>query len=129
MLLARVVAKFGTTDLEWFCVCETVLNCLFGLKQRISHEYAKHFIDSIVQKMFRQRGKDELEHLQSMVNEVELMPVRQDITDLHFSQLFFVIGHVAIKMLSFVEVLEAELKQALANSYKKQEESKNDDLA
>ncbi len=32
-------------------------------------------------------------------------------------------------MLSFVEVLEAELKQALANSYKKQEESKNDDLA
>lgn len=79
--------------------------------------------------MFRQRGKDELEHLQSMVNEVELMPVRQDITDLHFSQLFFVIGHVAIKMLSFVEVLEAELKQALANSYKKQEESKNDDLA
>lgn len=67
--------------------------------------------------------------MQSMVNEVELMPVRQDITDLHFSQLFFVIGHVAIKMLSFVEVLEAELKQALANSYKKQEESKNDDLA
>ena len=33
-----------------------------------------------------------------------------DITEHHFSQLFFVIGHIAIKMLAYVETLEAELK-------------------
>ncbi len=44
------------------------------------------------------------------------------------------IGHIAIKMLSYVEMLEAELKQALTNSFnrKKQEDEqgkKEDDLA
>lgn len=58
-------------------------------------------------------------------------------TDIHFSQLFFVIGHLAVKMLSYVEMLEAELKQALTNSFnrRKQEgdgedgKNKEDDLA
>ena len=46
------------------------------------------------------------------------------------------IGHVAIKMLGYVEYLEAELKQALQNSFKKKKtgeeegtEQKEDDLA
>jgi hypothetical protein len=47
-LISRVVATFGTQDLEWFCVCEAVLNCLFSLKSRISHEYAKNLIDAIL---------------------------------------------------------------------------------
>lgn len=38
------------------------------------------------------------------------MPLKHDVTDLHFSQLFFVVGHIAIKMLSYVELLEQELK-------------------
>jgi len=44
-----------------------------------------------------------------------------------------VIGHIAIKMLTYVEVLETELKQALANSFKKKKdldesnENKNDE--
>jgi hypothetical protein len=52
-----------------------------------------------------------------------MMPLKSDITDVHFSQLFFVIGHIAIKMLTYVEVLETELKQALANSFKKKKDS------
>ena len=65
---------------------------------------------------------------------VQVMPLRQDMTDTHFAQVFFVIGHIAIKMLSYVEMLEAELKQALTNSFnrKKQEDEqgkKEDDLA
>ena len=47
------------------------------------------------------------------------------------------VGHLAIKMLSYVEMLEAEIKHSLAESYKKkniqspdrQEDSKEDDLA
>ena len=51
---------------------------------------------------------------------MESMPLRQDITDIHFAQLFFVVGHISIKMLAFVEQLEAALKVALSNSFKKQ---------
>jgi hypothetical protein len=48
--------------------------------------------------------------------------------DVHFSQLFFVIGHVAVKMLSYVEMLESELKQALTNSFnKRKQEGENED--
>ena len=47
--------NFGTQDLEWFCATETVLNTLFGMKQRVSHEQAKLFIDLIVKKCFRRR--------------------------------------------------------------------------
>jgi hypothetical protein len=37
--MLNVIAKnFGSQDLEWFCAAETVLNTLFNLKQRISHE-------------------------------------------------------------------------------------------
>jgi hypothetical protein len=35
-----------------------------------------------------------------------------------------VIGHISIKMLAFVELLESELKTALSNSFKKQTEEK-----
>jgi len=34
---------------------------------------------------------------------VEGVLLRQDLTELHYAQLFFVVGHVAIKMLTFVE--------------------------
>ena len=59
------------------------------------------------------------------VSTIQMMPLRQDITDIHFAQLFFVIGHVAIKMLTFVEMLEAELKQALTNSFQKRKEAED----
>ena len=59
---------------------------------------------------------------------VQTMPLRQDMTDIHFSQLFFVIGHIAVKMLSYVELLESELKQALTNSFnRKKQEGDNED--
>lgn len=43
----------------------------------------------------------------------DTMPLRSDLTDAHFSQIFFLVGHVAIKMLSFVDFLETELKSSL----------------
>ena len=57
------------------------------------------------------------------------MPLRNDLTDSHYSQLFFVIGHIAIKMLTYVEQLESELKAAFAASFqkKKKKDSDSDD--
>lgn len=39
-------------------------------------------------------------------------PLRSDITDMHYAQLFFVVGHVAIKMLTYVEHLDSDLKKS-----------------
>ena len=38
-------------------------------------------------------------------------PLRTDITDMHYAQLFFVVGHTAIKMLSYIEQLDNEMKK------------------
>lgn len=37
--MLNVIGKnFGSQDLEWFCAAETVLNTLFNMRQRVSHE-------------------------------------------------------------------------------------------
>ena len=62
--MLNVLAKtFGTQDLEWYCAAETVLNTLFNMKQRVSHEQAKLFIDLILRKCFRKRSEDEIDQL------------------------------------------------------------------
>jgi len=38
-------SKFGTSDSEWFCAAETILNTLFNIRSRNSHEYAKLLIE------------------------------------------------------------------------------------
>lgn len=62
-MISVISHTFGTTDLEWFCACETVLNTLFNIKSRNSHEYAKLFIDQILRKMFRKRSDEEVDLL------------------------------------------------------------------
>jgi len=42
--------------------------------------------------------------------------LRMDVTDIHYAQLFFVVGHTAIKMLSFIEQIDNDLKKAGSSS-------------
>jgi len=44
-MITVITNKFGTNDLEWFCAAESILNCLFNIKSRNSHEYAKLVIE------------------------------------------------------------------------------------
>ena len=60
-MISVISNTFGSGDLEWFCACETVLNVLFNIKSRNSHEYAKLFIDLILRKMFRKRSDEEVD--------------------------------------------------------------------
>lgn len=62
--------------------------------------------------------------------------LRQDITDMHYAQLFYVVGHVAIKTLTYIEQLDTELKKSLSdnqqknmkeNGVKKNQEEKEED--
>jgi len=44
-MISVINSKFGTQDLEWFCAAEAIMNCLFNIKSRNSHEYAKLLIE------------------------------------------------------------------------------------
>ena len=46
--------------------------------------------------------------------------LRNDLNDMHYAQLFFVVGHVAIKMLTYIEQIDSELKRSM------HEKSEND---
>lgn len=54
------------------------------------------------------------------------MPLKGDISDQHYAQLFFVVGHIAVKMLQYIEQCEIEVKQALQESFKKKGEKQKD---
>ena len=51
-LLVEIQKKFGTEDLEWFCSAEAILNTLFNIKTRNAPEYAKYFINVLVEGMY-----------------------------------------------------------------------------
>lgn len=51
-LFSVVIHSFGTDDMEWFCVTETILNTLFNIKTRNSPEYAKYFIGQLIKKLY-----------------------------------------------------------------------------
>lgn len=55
-----------------------------------------------------------------MLNQSILRALRRDINDFHYAQLFFVAGHVAIKMLTYIEQIDNELKKSGADSFNKQ---------
>lgn len=91
-----VIKKFGTEDLEWFCATETILNILFNIKARNSPEYAKYFINQLVQRMYNKPGGQQQEevNLDNEDNQVldltvketlEVTTLRNDLTDLHYA--------------------------------------------
>ena len=56
-MMKVIIKKFGTQDLEWFCAAETVLNFMFKVKSRHSHEYAKFIIESLVKKLYASQNE------------------------------------------------------------------------
>jgi len=119
-LLSVVVNTFGTEDTEWFCATETILNTLFNVKTRNQPEYAKSIIQQLSHKLYSDGKKnqqiiidEEQKVLDDEASEIEGgTPLRTDITDMHYAQLFFAVGHIAIKMLTYVEHIDSELKKS-----------------
>lgn len=127
-----MIKTFGTDDTEWFCGTETILNTLFNVKTRNSPEYARYIIQDLTKRLYsdvavpsteESKGDEgmKIENLEGgsalnsqIPNETEVNmvnPLRTDITDMHYAQLFFVVGHTAIKMLSYIEQLDNEMKR------------------
>ena len=86
-----LVRCFGTRDLDWFCAIESVINSIFNLHSVNGPQYAKLTIEQLCQAM-SDAGPD-------------------SITEIHYAQIFFVVGHVSIKMLTFIENLNNEVEE------------------
>lgn len=48
--------------------------------------------------------------------------LRPNVTENHYAQLFFVVGHISVKMLAFVEQIEINMKKQMSEAGKKQQE-------
>ena len=104
-LVSKVVQHIGTADTEWICAMESLVNVFFGLKSKKAHEHGKLLITFCHQQIGKCQYPNEN----------------------HYSQMFFVVGHVAIKMLTFVDMLENDIKKAISS--KKGPAEHDDDLA
>ena len=93
---------------------------MFNLKSSFTHEQAKTFIDSIM-KSFGQQSNEEHEEL--IDEEARPFELRHDLTECHYSQFFFIVGHIAIKMLAYTEFLETEVKKILTEGNKTKRKS------
>lgn len=118
-----LIRHFGTENLDWFCAAETILNTLFNIKTRNSPEYAKFFIQKLTNRLYcadilEDQKEDDLEILEDYQNMsqnphgIQNLELRPEVNDYHFAQIFFVVGHVAIKMLTFIEQIDNQLKKS-----------------
>lgn len=51
------------------------------------------------------------------ITSAEGLPLRSDLSEIHYAQLFFAVGHVAVKMLTYIEQMENDLKKAVTETY------------
>ena len=79
--------------MEWFCAAETILNALFNIRSRNSHEYAKMFVEQLVRKLYLLPKSDRRGAAESMVDtgegekfhSAEGLPLRGDLTEMHYA--------------------------------------------
>jgi len=92
---------FGTTDPSWFRAAEAYLNVIMEFKNKKAAMQIREFIQALAATLFvsDQRGPSS--------------EFRRDITDNHFAQVFFVVGHASIKMLAYLEQQEDKIKRVL----------------
>jgi hypothetical protein len=129
-MMALLESNLGTENTDWFCAAEALINCIFNLKDKRSHEYAKLFLESLTRSLYS--GSD------SQNGNVKL---NQGVSEIKYAQIFYVAGHTAIKMLKYFECLENELKKGVQKEARANEQrrsldgqgnespSKEDDLA
>ena len=72
-MLHVLIKKFGTSDTEWFCAAETIINTFFDLKLRNSHEYCKIMLDHLLDKIYAPQ------------KEGEARQVKQEVKEYHFA--------------------------------------------
>ncbi len=144
----------GTSDTEWFCACEQILNTIFIITKR-PENISEYLILKLSKFIFTNKETKSIEYPKSP--SMQLPPGTQsqgqgedyitsprmdyltsprpddEKSSLEFedklTQLIFVVGHVAIKFIFYVDVIENELKRMKNEAEtKEQKQDKDEDL-
>lgn len=145
----------GHTDTEWFCAAEQIINMIFSFKKD-PEDMAKNLILKCTRFLYEKKenlenptqtqtafnvpgspDKNTQSQLENHVEEKMMIEEENSKTkDLEFemklAQLLFIVGHVAIKYLIYIDNYENELKRLKNEAETKyqanQKESNNEDL-
>lgn len=90
----------GSPDVDWFNAAEQFYNTLFVLKIFLPQDKGKLFLQELTNNLFSPTSQ-----------------LKTSITDLHFSHIFFVIGHYTVKLLIYFDCLEDKIKASSSQIY------------
>ncbi|CAB4424236.1 unnamed protein product [Rhizophagus irregularis] len=122
----KQIIEFQTTSQEWFRVTEQAINAIYLLG-----EHPDILCGDIIKRkatlVFDLKIPDNENYME--IDEESLLTSQEPFlaNPLHLSQLIFIVGHVAIKQIVHLEVIEAEWKRrkAEAESKDKEKSAKN----
>lgn len=102
----------GTTDTEWFAAAEQIINMIFVLK-RDPDNYSQYLIVRLSKFLYEKIDEKEPQNSEFVIEEEKLQNNEKIICDFedNLAQLIFVVGHVGIKFLIYIDNYENELKK------------------
>lgn len=161
MLMVLLISFHGTMETEWFCAAEQIISMIFSLKKD-PESLAKYLILKCTQFLYNNKKIDEpqtqADKIQiestsqitpekisqneciNLENTPNKMAIEEEIDktpktfefEMKLAQLLFVVGHIAIKYLIFIDNYENELKKLKNEAETKyqanQKENNNEDL-
>jgi hypothetical protein len=111
------VKKFGTDDPSWSCAAEQLLNTIFSLKQVKAYKKAELFLHGLLKKLSSDHA-DVISQIEEEIKERKEIEIDEKMfdKDLNFNenmltQVIFVAGHLAIKMLVYIEYIDKVLEK------------------
>lgn len=126
LLMFLLITFQGTKDTEYFSAAEQIINMIFALKKNDADSFSQYLIKKMTGFLFDSK---ELEN--KIDEELPLSVISNNFED-SLAQLIFIIGHVAIKFLVFLDNHESELKRKKTEAETKyqadQKENPNEDL-
>ena len=155
ILIHLLITYHGNFDTEWFCAAEQVINLIFALKKDEPEPLTKYLILKVSQFLYEKKSEEN--HIQAInlpmtpdkntqntqiesfsAEKNQIMTIEeenQDLTllfEMKLAQLLFVVGHVAIKYLIFIDNYENKLKKLKNEAETKyqanQKDKNNEDL-
>ena len=105
LLMFLLITFQGTKDTEYFSAAEQIINMIFALKKNDADNFSQYLIKKMTGFLF-----DPKEVENKIEEELPLSIISNNFED-SLAQLIFVIGHVAIKFLVFLDNYESELKR------------------
>ena len=108
-LMIEIVKNFGTNNPEWISAAEQFMNTLFVVKQLKAYKKAELFLHSLIKRFSSDQDniiekieKDIMDHEEIEIDDT-FIDGNLDVNQAMLAQLIFAAGHLAVKMIVYIE--------------------------